>query len=212
MADNKEKLMKFVSWVRETKMPEASPEEVVQQIQIMSQDPQGQQELQMWTQEFEEEDAGSQMFKKGGKLDKLVEKRKVAKAKDGVKTSTKKPQVSREEDSPYANQKYIEQEYWKDPNSNHTYVHVTTAPTRELLISNQRKDPNSAFNFYKGDYEGPHLSLSGNETGIEGIWDGVGGQAQRLHDADSVSALNQIVELAKRAGFKLGFPLQKSKI
>lgn len=103
MADNKEKLMKFVSWVRETKMPEASPEEVVQQIQQMSQDPQGQQELQMWSQEFEEQDAGSQMFKKGGKLDKLVEKRKVAKAQKGGKTSvedkapeTKKTRVVKE--------------------------------------------------------------------------------------------------------------------
>lgn len=103
MADNKEKLMKFVSWVRETKMPEASPEEVVQQIQQMSQDPQGQQELQMWSQEFEEQDAGSQMFKKGGKLDQLVEKRKIAKARDGIKTSvedkapeTKKTRVVQE--------------------------------------------------------------------------------------------------------------------
>lgn len=102
MAD-KEQLMKFVSWVNETKMPEASPEEVVQQIQIMAQDPQGKQELQLWTQEFEEQGAGSQMFKKGGKLDQLVEKRKVIKAQKGGRTSvedkapeTKKTRVVKE--------------------------------------------------------------------------------------------------------------------
>ena len=48
----------------------------------MSQDPQGQQELQSLVQEFQQ---STGMFKKGGKIDQLVEKRKkIRKAKEGT--------------------------------------------------------------------------------------------------------------------------------
>lgn len=112
----------------------------------MSQDPQGQQELQSLVQEFQQ---STGMFKKGGKIDQLVEKRKkIRKAKEGTvvpeteskKKTNKKPEVSREEDNPYKNHKYVQQEYW-GPNKKN--VQIITATERNLLPVNQAKDPNS---------------------------------------------------------------------
>lgn len=82
MGDN-EQLMQFINWLQQTKFPDASVEQVAQQVQAMSQDPQGQQELQSLVQEFQQ---STGMFKKGGKIDQLVEKRKkIKKAKEGSK-------------------------------------------------------------------------------------------------------------------------------
>ena len=81
MGDN-EQLMQFINWLQQTKFPDASVEQVAQQVQAMSQDPQGQQELQSLVQEFQQ---STGMFKKGGKIDQLVEKRKkIRKAKEGT--------------------------------------------------------------------------------------------------------------------------------
>lgn len=145
MGDN-EQLMQFINGLQQTKFPDASVEQVAQQVQAMSQDPQGQQELQSLVQEFQQ---STGMFKKGGKIDQLVEKRKkIRKAKEGTavpeteskKKTNKKPEVSREEDNPYKNHKYVQQEYW-GPNKKN--VQIITATERNLLPVNQAKDPNS---------------------------------------------------------------------
>ena len=49
MGDN-EQLIQFINWLQQTKFPDASVEQVAQQVQAMSQDPQGQQELQSLVQ------------------------------------------------------------------------------------------------------------------------------------------------------------------
>lgn len=85
MGENNEQLMQFISWLQQTKFPEASVEQVAQQVQAMSQDPQGQQELQTLVQEFQQ---STGMFKKGGKIDQLVEKRKTIKAAKGTEIKT----------------------------------------------------------------------------------------------------------------------------
>lgn len=83
MGENNEQLMQFINWLQQTKFPDASVEQVVQQVQAMSQDPQGQQELQTLVQEFQQ---STGMFKKGGKLNQLVERRKkIKKAAGGSK-------------------------------------------------------------------------------------------------------------------------------
>lgn len=86
MGENNEQLMQFISWLQQTKFPEASVEQVAQQVQAMSQDPQGQQELQTLVQEFQQ---STGMFKKGGKIDQLVERRKkIKKAAKGTEIKT----------------------------------------------------------------------------------------------------------------------------
>lgn len=86
MGENNEQLMQFINWLQQTKFPEASVEQIAQQVQAMSQDPQGQQELQSLVQEFQQ---STGMFKKGGKLNQLVEKRKkIKKAAQGGKDIT----------------------------------------------------------------------------------------------------------------------------
>jgi len=216
MGENNEQLMQFISWLQQTKFPEASVEQVAQQVQAMSQDPQGQQELQSLVQEFQQ---STGMFKKGGKIDQLVEKRKkIKKAKEGTtvpdnknqKSPSKKPQVSREEDNPYKDHKYVQQEYW-GPNNDR--VQVITATERNLLPANQAKDPNSDWNVGMGEYDGNHLILNADKNGIKSIYHGFGSQSgadPRLHGADSVAALNQIISRMKVAGIPIGFPLVKN--
>lgn len=86
MGENNEQLMQFISWLQQTKFPQASVEQVAQQVQAMSQDPQGQQELQSLVQEFQQ---STGMFKKGGKIDQLVERRKkIKKGAQGGKDIT----------------------------------------------------------------------------------------------------------------------------
>lgn len=83
MGENNEQLMQFINWLQQTKFPEASVEQVAQQVQAMSQDPQGQQELQSLVQEYQQ---STGMFKKGGKIDQLIERRKkIKKSTQGSK-------------------------------------------------------------------------------------------------------------------------------
>ena len=215
MEDN-EQLMQFINWLQQTKFPDASVEQVAQQVQAMSQDPQGQQELQSLVQEFQQ---STGMFKKGGKIDQLVEKRKkIRKAKEGTadteteskKKTNKKPEEDRETDKPNKNHKYVQQEYW-GPNKKN--VQIITATERNLLPVNQAKDPNSDWNVGMGEYDGDHLILDADKNGIKSIRYGFGTQSNvdpRLHDADSVAALNQIIARMKVAGIPLGFPLVKN--
>lgn len=214
MGENNEQLMQFISWLQQTKFPQASVEQVAQQVQAMSQDPQGQQELQSLVQEFQQ---STGMFKKGGKIDQLVERRKkIKKAKEGstvpenkdVKQSSRKPQVSREEDNPYKDQKYFQQEYIAPD-----FVRVITATDRNLLPVNQAKDPNSDWNIAKGEYDGNHLILGADNTGIRYISHGFGSQSDAdtyLHGADSVAALQQVLSRMKEANVKPGFVVAKS--
>lgn len=80
MGENNEQLMQFVTWVQETKVPDISVEEVAQQIQQMAQDPKGQETLQALINEFQESANDTVLFKKGGKLAQLVNKRNAAKS------------------------------------------------------------------------------------------------------------------------------------
>lgn len=136
MGENNEQLMQFISWLQQTKFPQASVEQVAQQVQAMSQDPQGQQELQSLVQEFQQ---STGMFKKGGKIDQLVERRKkISKAQKGEKVVNPKKEVSTQEDNPYKDHKYFQQDYYEPG-----FVKVITATERNLLPVNQAKDPNS---------------------------------------------------------------------
>lgn len=86
MKQNDEKLMQFIAWVKENKAPDLSIEETAQQIQSMSNDEKGREMLQSLVQEYQESTSGeTALFKKGGKLNQLVEKKKMAKAERGVK-------------------------------------------------------------------------------------------------------------------------------
>lgn len=72
-------------------------EEVAKQVQAMMQDPQGQQELQSLVQEFQQNIG---MFKKGGKIDQLIEKRKkIKKAAQGTKVRTSIENSSKKADN-----------------------------------------------------------------------------------------------------------------
>lgn len=97
MGENNEQLMQFINWLQQTKFPNASVEQVVQQVQAMSQDPQGQQELQGLVQEFQQ---STGMFKKGGKIDQLVERRKKIKkvAQGGKDITTPVEETSKKAD------------------------------------------------------------------------------------------------------------------
>lgn len=85
MGENNEQLMQFVAWAQKTKAPDISVEEVAQQIQQMAQDPKGQETLQALITEYQESANDTVLFKKGGKLAQLVDKRNVAKAQQGMK-------------------------------------------------------------------------------------------------------------------------------
>lgn len=80
MGENKEQLMQFIAWVQKTKAPDISVEEVAQQVQQMAQDPKGQETLQALINEFQESANDTVLFKKGGKLAQLVNKRNAAKS------------------------------------------------------------------------------------------------------------------------------------
>lgn len=80
MGENNEQLMQFVTWVQKAKAPDISVEDVAQQIQQMAQDPKGQETLQALINEFQESANDTVLFKKGGKLAQLVNKRNAAKS------------------------------------------------------------------------------------------------------------------------------------
>ena len=89
---NEEQLIEFVNWLP-TAVPEfqnAQPEQIVQALNQMYESEEGQQMLSQLFTAFQESkaDAQSQMFKKGGKLNQLVEK-----AKKGKKMCCKKKEV-----------------------------------------------------------------------------------------------------------------------
>lgn len=63
-----------------------------------------------------------------------------------------------------------------------------------------------------GEYDGPHLVMTADNTGIRTISYGYNGRDPRLHGADSVAALQRMLELMKRAGKKFSFPIAKSKL
>ena len=215
MEDNA-RLEQFISWLSQTYFNGDTPEQIIKEIKTMQQSEEGQARLQQMAQEFQQ---ATSAFKKGGKIDQLVEKRKkIRKAKEGTvvpeteskKKTNKKPEVSREADNPYKTHKYVQQEYW-GPNKKN--VQIITATERNLLPVNQAKDPNSDWNVGMGEYDGDHLILDADKNGIKSIRHGFGTQSNvdsRLHDADSVAALNQIIARMKVAGIPLGFPLVKN--
>lgn len=145
MEDNA-RLEQFINWLSQTYFNGDTPEQIIKEIKTMQQSEEGQARLQQMAQEFQQ---ATSAFKKGGKIDQLVEKRKkIRKAKEGTavpeteskKKTNKKPEVSRETDNPYKNHKYVQQEYW-GPNKKN--VQIITATERNLLPVNQAKDPNS---------------------------------------------------------------------
>ncbi len=87
MGENNERLEQFVSWLSQTYFNGASPEQVVKEIQTMQGTEEGQAQLQQWAQEFQQ---ATSAFKKGGKIDQLVERRKkIAKKQEGGYTYNK---------------------------------------------------------------------------------------------------------------------------
>ena len=89
---NEEQLIEFINWLP-TAVPEfqnAQPEQIVQALNQMYESEEGQQMLSQLFTAFQESkaDAQSQMFKKGGKLGRLVEK-----AKKGKKMCCKKKAI-----------------------------------------------------------------------------------------------------------------------
>ncbi len=237
MGEQDQMMQQFVAWVAEK--TGSDPQTVVQQIQQMSQSEEGQAQLQQLVQQFQQEMSGKTgVFRKGGKVDCLVQKRKKIKcAQKGTSnigqgdtkkktTSTGASSTSRfsEEVNDYGlgteyttddnwnnsldGQKYVEQTY------SGPYVTVTTAPTRRMLPSNMWADPTSPFNtFWKAlDFPAaPWYTVSATKDGIESI-DGPGGDIVRnqLHGADSVAALNKSLQLLKKASIKPAFPIQNA--
>lgn len=100
MEDNA-RLEQFISWLSQTYFNGDTPEQIIKEIKTMQQSEEGQARLQQMAQEFQQ---ATSAFKKGGKIDQLVEKRKkIRKAKEGTaipeteskKKTNKKPEVSR---------------------------------------------------------------------------------------------------------------------
>lgn len=237
MGEQNEMLQQFVAWIAEK--TGSDPQTVVQQIQQMSQSEEGQAQLQQLVQQFQQETSGQTgVFKKGGKVDCLVQKRKKIKcAKNGASdieqddkkkktTDTKTsnntkystevndfglgPEYTTDDnwDPSIGGQKYVEQTYYGPD------VTVTTAPTRRMLPSNMWADPTSPVNTFWKEVDfpiDPWYRLSATKDGIESI-DGPGDGPLRnqLHGADSVAALNKIQQLLKRANIKPGFPIQNA--
>ena len=82
MEDNA-RLEQFISWLSQTYFNGDTPEQIIKEIKTMQQSEEGQARLQQMAQEFQQ---ATSAFKKGGKIDQLVEKRKkIKKAKEGSK-------------------------------------------------------------------------------------------------------------------------------
>lgn len=77
MEDN-EKTMAFVQWIAE--QMGIKPEQAIEQIQQVMQTEDGQKQIGELYQQFEQQTSGNQMFKKGGKIDQLANKRNAIKA------------------------------------------------------------------------------------------------------------------------------------
>jgi hypothetical protein len=75
MGEQDQMMQQFIAWVAEK--TGSDPQTVVQQIQQMSQSEEGQAQLQQLVQQFQQEMSGQAgVFKKGGKVDCLVQRRK----------------------------------------------------------------------------------------------------------------------------------------
>lgn len=86
MGEQEQMMQQFVAWVAEK--TGGDPQTVAQQIQQLSQTEEGQAQLQKLVQQFQQEASGQAgVFKKGGKVDCLVQRRKkIKKAQCGTKT------------------------------------------------------------------------------------------------------------------------------
>lgn len=128
------------------------------------------------------------LFKKGGKLDYLVNK-----FATGGPTKT------------FQDLRYISQTY--DPSTGEVFVEMV--PKREMLIVNQEKDPNSDFNIAMGEYGNPQaLHITANKNGILRVgrdYNNPVGSGD-ITPADSAAVVSRAFELANKAGIKLAFP------
>ena len=128
------------------------------------------------------------LFKKGGKLDYLVNK-----------FATGGPTRR------FQDLKYISQTY--DPTTGEVFVEMV--PQREMLIVNQEKDPNSDFNTAMGEYDNPQaFHITANRNGILSVGQGYNNPpySGMVTGADSAAVVNRAFELAQKAPIKLAFP------
>lgn len=86
MEDN-EKTMAFVQWIAEQMGIE--PEKAIEQIQQVMQTEDGQKQIGELYQQFEQQTSKNQMFRKGGKIDQLVNRKNIIKAQGGVSVPIK---------------------------------------------------------------------------------------------------------------------------
>lgn len=86
MEDN-EKTMAFVQWIAEQMGIE--PEQAIEQIQQVMQTEDGQKQIGELYQQFEQQTSKNQMFRKGGKIDQLVNRKNIIKAQSGVSVPIK---------------------------------------------------------------------------------------------------------------------------
>ena len=86
MEDN-EKTMAFVQWIAQQMGIE--PEQAIEQIQQVMQTEDGQKQIGELYQQFEQQTSRNQMFRKGGKIDQLVNRKNIIKAQGGVSVPIK---------------------------------------------------------------------------------------------------------------------------
>lgn len=86
MEDN-EKTMAFVQWI--AKQMGIEPEQAIEQIQQVMQTEDGQKQIGELYQQFEQQTSKNQMFRKGGKIDQLVNRKNIIKAQGGVSVPIK---------------------------------------------------------------------------------------------------------------------------
>ena len=86
MEDN-EKTMAFVQWIAEQMGIE--PEQAIEQIQQVMKTEDGQKQIGELYQQFEQQTSKNQMFRKGGKIDQLVNRKNIIKAQGGVSVPIK---------------------------------------------------------------------------------------------------------------------------
>lgn len=86
MEDN-ERTMAFVQWIAEQMGIE--PEQAIEQIQQVMKTEDGQKQIGELYQQFEQQTSKSQMFRKGGKIDQLVNRKNIIKAQGGVSVPIK---------------------------------------------------------------------------------------------------------------------------
>ena len=85
--EGNEKTMAFVQWIAEQMGIE--PEQAIEQIQQVMQTEDGQKQIGELYQQFEQQTSGNQIFRKGGKIDQLVNRKNIIKAQSGVSVPIK---------------------------------------------------------------------------------------------------------------------------